>query len=399
MTPEIMKTEILFVDDEPLILEGLKRMLRPLRDRWEMHFVDSGPKALELMEQKPINVVVSDMRMPGMTGAQLLTQVMEKHPRTVRLILSGYADREQIMKCVGNTHQYLSKPCDPATLLAAVSRAADLEASLKNERMRKLIGQMEAIPSLPNLYSEIVEKARDPGVTLEDLAQTIAKDIAMTAKILKLVNSAFFGLGREISSVTDAISYLGIETVKSLVLTVNAFAQFEGPKLKSISLEEIWSHSLAVASGAKAIAKLEQCNGRVQEEAFVAGMLHDLGKLILGLNFPVEYGEVSKMAGNPGTWLEAERASFGVDHADVGGALLGLWGLPGPVVETIALHHRPSLSAAKEFSSLAAVIVADSLARSPESLDLDECRMKFLEEIGVTDRLESWKEAVRNGVE
>lgn len=391
-----MKTQILFVDDEPLILEGLKRMLRTLRDRWEMHFVDSGAKALELMEQKPIQVVVSDMRMPGMNGAQLLTQVMEKHPETVRLILSGYADRELIMKCVGTTHQYLSKPCDPETLLAAVSRAAELEASLQNEKMRKLIGEMESLPSLPTLYSEIVEKVRDPEVTIEDLAETITKDISMTAKILKLVNSAFFGLGREISSVSEAISYLGIETVKSLVLTVNAFSQFEGAKLKAVSLEEIWSHSLAVASGAKQIAKAEGCSARVQEEAFVAGMLHDLGKLILGLNFPAEYVEVSRKAVGGESWLEAERSSFGLDHADVGGALIGLWGLPGPVVETIALHHRPTASAAKEFSPLAAVIVADGLARNPDTGGIGEAEAKYLEEIGLSDRLESWKQAMKN---
>ena len=394
-----MKTQVLFVDDEPLILDGLKRMLRSLRDRWDMHFVESGSKALELMSRQAINVVISDMRMPGMNGAQLLNSVMEQHPQTVRLILSGYADRDLILECVQSTHQFLSKPCDAGALLAAVSRAADLEGSLQNERMRKLIGQMEALPSLPTLYSEIVEKAGDPDVTLEDLAETIARDIAMTAKILKLVNSAFFGLGREIASVSEAISYLGVETIKSLVLTVNAFSQFEGSKLKAVSLEEIWSHSLSVASAAKQIARAEGCGVRVQEEAFVAGMLHDLGKLILGLNFPAEYVEVSRHAVGGESWLEAERASFGVDHADVGGALIGLWGLPGPVVETIALHHRPSASVFKEFSPLAAVIVADALVRDPARADVPEAPHKYLEEIGLQDRLEIWKNAVRNGDE
>ena len=266
-----MKRQVLFVDDEPLVLEGLKRMLRVLRDQWDMHFVESGEKALALLEQMPMHVVVSDMRMPGMNGAELLHGVMQKYPGTVRLILSGYADRELILGCVDSTHQYLSKPCDPEALLGAVARAAALEGALQSDRIRRLIGQMQNIPSLPSLYGEIVDRTSDPNVTLEEIAETIAKDPAMTAKILKLVNSAFFGLRRDVSSLSEAISYLGIDTIKSLVLTVNAFAQFEGKNYPGFSIDQIWGHSLSVAAGAKQIAREEGCKPRVREEAFVGG--------------------------------------------------------------------------------------------------------------------------------
>ncbi len=104
------KKRILFVDDESLALQGLERMLRNMRNEWEMEFVDSGPKALERMAQADFDVVVSDMRMPCMNGAHLLNEVMLRYPATVRLILSGHADQDLILKCVGSTHQYLAKP-------------------------------------------------------------------------------------------------------------------------------------------------------------------------------------------------------------------------------------------------------------------------------------------------
>src|SRR5688572_11796143 len=174
-------------------------MLRNMRNEWDMEFVDSGARALERMAQTPFDVVVSDMRMPGMDGAELLTRVMERYPSTVRLILSGYADQDLIMRCVGSTHQYLAKPCDPDALKATVTRAVIGDNSLQNESIKRLVSQMERLPSIPSLYVEIVEALQDPGIAMEAVGRIIEKDIAMTAQILKLVNSAFFGLRRQVS--------------------------------------------------------------------------------------------------------------------------------------------------------------------------------------------------------
>src|SRR6266446_223491 len=225
-----MKKRILFVDDEPMVLDGLQRMLRPMRAEWEMVFVASGSEALELMGQAPFDVVVSDMRMPQMNGAELLAEVLKRYPQTVRLILSGHADKDLILKCVGSTHQYLAKPCRPEHLKAAITRAGELNESLKDKGLRNLISCMERVPSMPKLYIEIVEKLEDPGVGLDVIGDIIGKDIGMAAKILKLVNSSFFGLGREISEPAEAVSYLGVETIKSLVLCVQVFTQFESTK-------------------------------------------------------------------------------------------------------------------------------------------------------------------------
>ena len=393
-----MKKRILFVDDEVLVLEGLQRMLRPMRADWEMVFVDNGDKALELMAQAPFDVVISDMRMPGMNGAELLAEVLKRFPKTVRLVLSGHADRDLVLKCVGSTHQYLSKPCRPEELKAAVTRAGNLELSLRDQSLRQLISRLDRLPSIPSLYVEIVEKLQDPEVGVEEIGEIVGRDMAMTAKILKLVNSAFFGLGRQISCPAEAVSYLGMETIKSLVLSIHAFSQFASVRLGRFSIDTLWIHSQQTAGLAKEIARMENADRKLLDECFVAGLLHDTGKLVLASNFPAEYNQVLELTQDERQGLlTAEEHAFGANHAEVGGYLLGLWGLPVPVVEAIALHHQPSMCPHLEFSPLTAVHAADALINvhrehSEETLAA-ELDLKYLGILGLDDRVEHWRAA------
>ena len=249
------KKRILFVDDEEMILEVLRRMLRPLTNEWELSFAADGDKALALMEQAPFDVVVSDMRMPGLNGAELLSEVMKRYPRTQRLIHSGYADRELILQCVGSTHQYLAKPCTVETLRGVLRRAAALDDSLGSETLKQLLGRLDRLPSIPALYVELVQKLQNPEVDLDDVAAVISKDMAMTAKMLKLVNSAFFGLQCEVNTPAEAASYLGLDTIKSLVLSIQVFSQFEDAHVPGFSLDHVWPHSLQTAMAARAVAQ------------------------------------------------------------------------------------------------------------------------------------------------
>jgi len=394
-----MKKRILFVDDESLVLEGLQRMLRSMRAEWEMAFVGSGSKALELMAQAPFDVVISDMRMPGMNGAELLAEVLKRFPKTVRLILSGHADRDLVFKCVGSTHQYLSKPCQPEELKAAISRASNLEQSLRDQNLRQLVSRLDRLPSIPALYVQIVEKLQDPEIGLDEIGDIVAKDLAMTAKILKLVNSAFFGLGRQISSPAEAVSYLGVETIKSLVLSIHAFSQFSSARLGSFSIDSLWVHSQQTAGLAKEIARMEDSDNRLVDDSFVAGLLHDTGKLILASNFPEPYDRVLQ-AGMSGTaaLLAAEENHFGANHAEVGGYLLGLWGLPVPVVEAIALHHQPATYPHLSFSPLTAVHVANALIQAPPP-PAEELDLNYLATLGLDSRLVHWRRAAEGSLQ
>jgi HD-like signal output (HDOD) protein len=390
-----MKKRIHFVDDEPMVLQGLQRMLRSMRAEWEMEFVESAEAALQLLDQKPFDVIISDMRMPRMNGAELLAEVMKRYPATVRLILSGYADKDLILKCVGSTHQYLAKPCDAESLKATVARASNLEDSLRNERLKTLVCQMDRLPSIPSLYMQVVEKASRFNTSVEEIGAIIGLDIGMTAQVLKLTNSAFFGLSRQFSNAAEAVAYLGLDTIKSLVLSIHAFSQFDKAETGALKIEALWSHSLQVAGLAKRISKLEGQEPKAIEEAFTAGMLHDIGKLVLAVNLPNEYTEATHLAQSGLELPLAEHKVFGANHADVGGYLIGLWGLPVPVVEAVALHHSPSRATPPIFSPLTSVHAANVLewerphpANGAPPPHLDD---NYLRLLGVSSRLEAWR--------
>ena len=389
-----MKTRILFVDDEPLVLQGLQRTLWEMRPVWEMEFVESGLRALDRMAQAPFDVVVADMRMPGMNGVELLQEVMNRYPQTARVVLSGQADQELIMRSVGTTHQYLSKPCRAEVLKEILRRISNVGASLQNGPLKDLVSRMDRLPSRPALYEKMVKKLEAPESSMEDIRDLVAQDIGMTAKILMLVNSAFFGLGKELTDAREAAAYLGVHTIKTLVLCIHAFSQFEKSQLGRFSMEALWKHSLAVAATAQRLAELEEAGQRVREEAFVAGMLHDAGRMVLAANFPVAYNQIltGAEAGEEGVAARETRA-FGAHHAEVGGCLFGLWGLPAPVVEAIAFHHSPSRAATKAFGCLTAVHVAEAWASPDKTQGLDPA---YLGELGLLERIEPWQQDLQN---
>lgn len=387
------------MDDEPMILQGLDRMLRSMRKEWDMSFIDSGLKALGMMENHSFDVVVSDMRMPGMNGAQLLKEVMDKYPKTIRFILSGHADQEMIIDSLGSTHQYLTKPCSPQSLKAAILRVTTTESSWDNEPLKKLVTRMDRLPSFPSVYGKMVEAIESPDVDLEKVGAIIAQDLGMTSKILKLVNSAFFGLPRQISSPTEAICYLGLDAVKSLVLVAGVFSQYEESKMGDFSMPKLWTHSLKTAAASKAIAITH--HSELGQEGFTAGMLHDAGKLVMASSLPDSYNEVLRThsKSNP-DWRSSEREVFGVDHGSVGGYLFGLWGLPVSVVDAIALHHQPCQSAQLEFSPLTCVHIANAMVRTIEEDELGEVEtildMEYLDRLNMGDRISEWKQVVEN---
>jgi HD-like signal output (HDOD) protein len=393
-----MKKRILFVDDEVMILEGIRRMLRSMRAEWEMEFVESAEAALRLLDQKHFDVIVSDMRMPRMNGAELLAEVMKRHPTTVRLILSGYADKDLILKCVGSTHQYLAKPCDAESLKATVLRASNMEGSLQSPRLKSLVCQMNRLPSIPTLYMQVVDKASRADASVGEIGGVIGRDIGMTAQVLKLTNSAFFGLRQQLSNAEEAVAYLGISTIKSLVLSIYAFSQFEKAETGSLKIESLWSHSMEVASLAKRVSKLELKDSKVAEEAFTAGMLHDIGKLVLAVNLPNEYTEATRLAQSGMDLALAEEKVFGANHADVGGYLIGLWGLPVPVVEAVALHHCPSRAMQPAFSPLTSVHAANVLAwersNSGNGTPAPQLDANYLDLLSGSSRMAVWRKAL-----
>lgn len=369
-------------------------MLSPMRKEWAMRFANSGAEALAMLSAQPAEVVVTDMRMPEMNGAQLLNEVMRRYPKTIRIILSGYADTEMVMQCIGGTHQFLSKPCDGETLRAAVARALELDRWISNDALKGLVTQMKTVPSLPQLYAQIVRELREPDMNLEKIGGIISQDAAMTAKILQLVNSAFFGLPHRICDPTQAIVQLGIEMVQSLVLAIHVFSESEFHGAVKSEIAKLHQHSLNTAMCARMIAELEGQNKNMTGEAFTAGLLHDIGRLVLLTNFADQCRESIAYSHQKSIPLaESERVFFGVNHAQIGAYLLGLWGLPIPLVESAMFHHEPRLCQTRTFTSLTAVHVANVLDHGqplPLQVLLGRLDRDYLAGAGVSERVPIW---------
>jgi len=357
-----MKT-LLFVDDEPRVLQGLQRQLYGMRREWNMNFVDGGVKALEFMARTPVDVIVSDMMMPGMDGAQLLSEVRRRHPNTVRIVLSGHVDRESVFRLVGPAHQYLAKPCDAEELRKAVTRAFGLRNMLANDQLRQLAARTNSLPALPALYSQLTKELEKQDPSVENVAETISRDLGMTTKILQLVNSAFFGLPQSITVPAEAVAYLGLATVRSLVLSLQVFSQFDGRRIGGFSMEALAEHCRTTGLFAQKIAQVKSRDVRIADQCFLAGLLHDVGQLVLAAGLPEQYGRVLANAREHSLSIwTAENEEFGATHAEVGAYLLGLWGLPDEVVEAVAFHHRPGEAPSSGFNTVIAVHIANSFA-------------------------------------
>lgn len=386
---------ILFVDDEPKVLEGLKRMLYAYRQDWDMVFVSNGHEALQKLADSSFDVLVTDVRMPQMNGVQLLTEIRERYPHVVRIVLSGQADREITLPTVALAHQYLAKPCNAQIVRETVDRAVNLHLLLEDPGLKQVVSRIHSLPSIPAVYTQLM-KAIESDTSPKEIGKIVAKDLAMTAKILQLVNSSVFGVQRRITNPAEAVIFLGTETVRALALTVSVFSQFHTNCVPDFSLEHLRDHSMAVGALARRIAKSMQLSKSETDDAFLGGLLHEVGKLVLAANYPQDYESAILRARQQSIPMRnAEREVFGTTHSQVGAYLLWLWGMPTGVTEIIS--HYDDLGSPPT-PSVAAVHLANALVTEEfgESIDLDG-----LSQMGFADRLPEWKqigEEVRQGV-
>ncbi len=282
---------ILFVDDEQRILDGLRRMLHSKTQGWQLAFAGGGEEALALMAEQAFDVVITDMRMPGMDGATLLARVQERHPQTVRIVLSGHADMEAALQAIPISHQFLSKPCDADTIKEVVERACSLQDLLSIEATRRLVGKFKTLPAMPKVHGQLLKALADPEVDVAKVAAIVEEDLGVTTRLLQVVNSGFFSLRRQIASTQDAVSYLGMQMVKNLVLAMEVYGGFQGKQgISPEALATEQRHALRVAAlAAKMCAPGEQA-----DKAYIAGLLHDFGKLLLMLEEPAEYARIQE---------------------------------------------------------------------------------------------------------
>jgi HD-like signal output (HDOD) protein/CheY-like chemotaxis protein len=388
---------ILFVDDESNILDGIRRLLHADRDRWDMEFVVGGEAALQACEASAFDVVISDMRMPRMDGATLLGHIHDRFPSTARIILSGFADGVLAARAVPVAHRFLAKPCNASELRSAIERICAMQDLLSSPELRRIVGAVGELPSLSATYTDLTRALRDPNTSTRQVAEIVERDIAMSAKILQLANSAFFGLARKVTSLSSAVSYLGMETIKNLALTSEVFRVFvPDSRVPQSVCDSIQQHAIRTA----AIAAALPVERGTRDITAVAVLLHDIGSLFLASAMPGEYCAVLSEVSNRGCKsFEAEEELLGTSHAEIGAYLLGLWGIPSLAVEAIAHHHRPTRIPHTAFDSTVTIYVADLLADELENhpegstgLEIAESDRACLESLGVLDKISEFRE-------
>lgn len=396
-----IKRRVLFVDDEPKVLQGLGRMLRTERNNFETFFAASGAEALSLLAREHFDVVVADINMPQMTGLDLLAEVKNLYPETVRIVLSGEPDLEMSLKSINVSHRFLNKPCDPEVLKSTILRTCRLSDFLRNDSLKKTLTQIDSLPSMPAIYFEITEELQSPNASIQKVGKIISRDVALTSKILQLVNSAYFSLPRHISSPEHAAVLLGLNIIKSLVLVTQIFKKFDSLDMPNNFLQSLWNHNLKTGKLAKAVAKEETSDNKTVDNSFIAGLLHDCGKLILASNFKEKYSEIIVESNDSCRSLwSVEEEALGITHAEVGAYLMELWGLPSSIIEALAFHHHPFIFGDNSFSPLTAVHVANAMEH--EKADEDDGEFQpaidkaYLASMNLKNRLSSWKRIWQN---
>jgi len=387
-----------------MILRFSRRLFQDRQDVWDMEFVDGGKAACCALESKPFDVIVTDMRMPEMDGAELLEWVQEHSPQTIRIVMSGFSETEAVLRSVPVAHQFLRKPVDAEVLASTIERACDLQTLMEHKVLREQMASLSFLPAMPQVYQKLTAQLADPDSSLADAAHLVEQDPGLSAKVLQLVNSAFLGVPQRLSNVRSAVTYIGTNLLKSVVLAVEVFRGLDGlgQRIGPFSIDALHRHSLATAN----IARLLLRERQPAEDAFIAGILHDVGLLILANQKSELFDEAMELHRTEKlTLVEAETKIMGVTHAEVTAYLLGVWGLPYSIVDAVARHHRPASVADPHLDVLTATYIADALAEeagaglgcdSPVDAPLDE---EFLQTIGLVDHLPAWRELASDQAE
>jgi putative nucleotidyltransferase with HDIG domain len=394
-----MTKTILFVDEEQFVRKALKRSFRNMRDEWNMIFACNPDEALTALESNSCDVVIAETVFSSNDGLDFLRTVRREHPGSVRIILSGYADQNVVLESVNIAHQYLAKPCEDETLKATIIRAFLMKDLLDDDALKQVVSRIDALPSVPALYLELVDELKSEDASIERIGNIIAKDIGLTTKILKLVNSSYFGLRQHVSNPSRAVSLLGIDLIKATVLTAGTMEKFRHLKFPGISIEHMWEHAMQTAAFAKIIANEAELPRKDADSAFMSAMLHDIGKLLIAAHLPDTFSDIlAHVRRQACTMAEAEGEIIGTNHAAVGAYLLGLWGLPDPMIDAVAYHHNPDRNPAAGINATIIIYIANAFAHAGSHLnDMDQAieglDKDLLETCALLPSLQSWRRA------
>jgi len=361
--------DILFVDDEPAMLNSLKRTCRSMRKTWNCDFAEGPEIALEKFSAKNFDLIISDMRMPGMHGAALLQKVKEISPQTIRFILSGQSEGSALLRSLDATHQFLSKPCDFEQLKAKIESSFEFQPDLNDSKLKTLLTQIKSLPSLSSFHEDLNEKLKTGNDNLDEITKIISTDIGMSSKILQIANSSFFGVSQNITSPEKAVKNFGLDLIRKLVLDCQIFNEIKDNTHENL-LNKIWKHSLDTANLSYQLAKECKTNQDTQVTSRSGGLLHEIGNIIIAIYFPEKYQQ--------NHFLETKSNLSMWDYSIIGSYLAGIWGFPSSIIEIIAFHNTPSKIYTGKVTPLAFVHIANAVLRE-KKLPLKDNSMRLLD--------------------
>lgn len=392
-----MAKTILFVDEEEYARKALQRAFRDMHGEWEMRFVVDPGEALETLAAEPVDVLITEMVFNGQGGLDFLEAVRQTYPHTVRIVLSGYADRNVLLKSADLAHQYIVKPCDDDSLKTTIARAFMLKELLDQAPLKQVLTRIGALPGLPARYEELATALNAEETSVQRVADIVEKEPGLVAKLLQLVNSSFFGRPQRITSAVKAVSLLGLDLVRAVVLASGTFDQFKRLKGKGITLDALWAHAAATAAMAKTIAQAAGFDAKAIDTAFTCGLLHDIGKLLIAAHLSGPFKEITaRMRREGGSMAAAEMAIIGTTHAAVGAYLLGLWGLPESLVKAVAGHHSPDAQGNGTLDMVVITHIANGFAKAGKGLadprtPLEGLDYAFLDTTGLMEAVARWR--------
>ncbi len=390
----MLKPSILFVTTRKTQLAEIVKTVVPIQTKYDCFFAENGEQAINLLATNKIDIVFSGLEIYLANGSNLIREIKNLFPESIRIAMVETFENQKIGEISQFIHQFIQYPFDIKLLENKIESTLKIKDLLGNQKIIQVINSLTTLPTLPEIYLKIEEEISKPDFSIQKISNLISKDPTLTAKILQIVNSAYFGLEREVTNINFAISYLGVNIIKSLVFYIQLFSTMRLSPERKKFLEKIWYHSLVVASTSYNLAKKYLPQKYQIESAYTAGVLHDIGKLVL-LTIPtyptnVEMIQEQKFLEE----YEAEYEVFECNHAEIGGYLLGLWGFPHHIIEAVAFHHKPSSTFANEFSILTAVHLANCLFYMPKidfqhlkSLGLEESLASIIDKYSVKFRL------------
>ncbi len=390
-----MRARLLFIDHDPAVLDAYRQALASMSTLWTIDCVQSKSEAVAAATQNPPDILVAALEADEEKDLDALSQISKAAPHAHAFIAINEERTARLQATLETNWRYLPRPCPADRLLFECQRCLALDSWLENPLIKEIVASRAEFQSLPPLYLKIVSLINSPHASTDQIAEAISTDLAFSSKVLETVNSSFYAFEDKVSDIAEAVSILGLDSIKNLALAIQLFNRAGQSAERHALVNELWHHSVSVAVVARRISLYETEDSKSAEEAYSAGLLHDIGKLVLLDAAPEAFAEARHLSRDDSIPLwQAETQTIGCNHAELGAYLLATWDLPEALSEAAALHHQPVNRCRSGFPAVAAVYVANTIVRQRGNANHPDAipDQDFLVGIGKTDSWEDWQE-------